>query len=100
MIGTDQLTRNIEKLRKQNKDGIPQLWRRIKFGVRTLPKIDRRFTLFLKEIEDKNLVKFLCANCDNYGELHDVLVPCMKEAERLDCELSENLVKTVLGISA
>jgi len=64
-----------------------------------LPTIDRKFKLFLNEIEDKLLVKFLSEICDNYGELHDVLVPCLREAERLQTEISLELVQQVLNIS-
>ena len=98
LIGTDQLINEIDKLRRRDAKGIPQLYRRIKFGVRTLPQIDRRFEIFLKDIKDQNLRKFLQNKCENYGELHDVLVPCMIEAERLGDPLTLGLVKKVLNI--
>lgn len=97
LIGTDQLLRNIEKMRKKNKDGIPQLYRRIKFGIRELPAIDRSFKDFINGLEPE-LQRFLKTNCDNYGELHDVLVPVYREAERSGQDPTESLVKTVLGI--
>ncbi len=97
LVGTDQLTRNIEKMRKKNKDGIPQLYRRIKFGIRELPPIDRSFKEFLNGLEP-GLQRFIKANCDNYGELHDVLVPVFREAERIGQAPTEELVRTVLGI--
>lgn len=99
LIGTDQLTNQITKLRNKDAKGIPQLYRRIKFGIRHLPTIDRSFKLFLNDIKDKELVKFLREHCDNYGELHDVLVPCMREADRLQAPLSLQLVKKVLNIT-
>ncbi len=98
LMGTDQLTRNLDKLRKKNKEGIPQLYRRIKFGIRYLPTIDRTFKQFLNGINDQNLVKFLRDHCDNYGELHDVLVPAMREAERTSEPLTENFVRTILNL--
>ncbi|TWP31262.1 hypothetical protein ETU08_01920 [Apibacter muscae] len=98
LIGTDQLTKNLDKLRKKNKDGIPQLYRRIKFGIRVLPSIDKTFKQFLNGIEDKGLIQFLKQNCDNYGELHDVLVPAMREADRTGEPLTENFVRTIIGI--
>ena len=98
MIGTDQLIKNIERLKKRNKDGIPQLYRRIKFGIRTLPLIDKSFKQFLNGISDSGLVQFLRKNCDNYGELHDCLVPAMREADRTGEPLTENFVRTVLNI--
>jgi len=98
LIGTSQLIDNLDKLRKKNRSGIPQFYRRIKFGIRELPTIDRSFSMFLKNIEDKNLRNFLKQNCDNYGELHDVLVPAMKEADRTGNELTEDFVRTILGM--
>lgn len=98
LIGTDQLTRNLDKLRKKNKDGIPQLYRRIKFGIRLLPNIDKTFKQFLNGISDTGLIRFLQQNCENYGELHDVLVPAMREADRTGEPLTENFVRTIIGI--
>jgi transcriptional regulator with XRE-family HTH domain len=97
LIGTSQLTDNIEKLKRKNKAGIPQLYRRIKFRIRALPTIDRSFKDFLNGIET-GLKRWLQANCENYGELHDVLVPAMREAERTNQPLTEEFVKMVLGI--
>lgn len=99
LIGTEQLTDNIEKLKKRNKAGIPQLYRRIKFRIRNLPAIDRSYKDFLSAIEP-GLKRWLQRNCDNYGELHDVLVPAMREAERTGKELNEQFVKIVLGVAA
>lgn len=98
LIGTDQLTTNIEKLRRKNKPGIPQFYRRIKFGLRIAPSIDKRFDIFLNDFQDKSLRDFLQSNCDNYGELHDVLVPAMREADRLKQPLNIGLVRKVLNL--
>lgn len=98
MVGTSQLIKNIEKMKKKNKEGIPQFYRRIKFGIITLPVIDKTFKEFLNIIEDKSLQQFIRANCDNYGELHDVIVPAMREADRLNEPLTENFVRTILNM--
>lgn len=98
LIGTSQLIDNLDKLRKKNRSGIPQFYRRIKFGIRELPSIDRTFAMFLESVEDRALRNFLKQNCDNYGELHDVLVPAMKEADRTGEELNENFVRKILGM--
>lgn len=98
LIGTNQLTAKIEKLKNKNAPGMPQFYRRVRFGIRELKPIDTRFKEFLKDIEDPKLVKFLQRICGNYGDLHDVLVPAMREAERLGEPLSENLVRKVLNL--
>lgn len=97
MVGTDQLTRNLDKLRKKNKEGIPQLYRRIKFGIRMLQPVDRSFKQFLNGLEP-GLCRFLKDNCENYGELHDVLVPAKREAERTGNPLNEGFVRTMLNM--
>ena len=99
LIGTDQLNAHLDKLRKKNKDGIPQLYRRIKFGIRILPSIDRSFKQFLNGItSDVKVIAFLREHCDNYGELHDVLVPALREADRSGEPLTENLIRTMLNM--
>jgi DNA transposition AAA+ family ATPase len=98
MIGTDELIDNIDKLRKRKKAGIRQFYRRIKFGIRVLPSIDKTFKGFLNAIEDKQLKQFLQKNCENYGELHDCLVPAMREADRTGEALTEGFVRKVLNI--
>lgn len=99
MIGTEQILRNFEKLKNKNKVGIPQLYRRIKFGIRVIPSIDKRYNEFLGELEDKELIRWLRKNCDNYGELHDVLEPAKREADRLDEPLSYELVMRIHGFN-
>ena len=98
LIGTEQLQQNLEKLKKKNKQGMPQLYRRIKFGMRALPAIDRRYSQFTSDLP-KDLQKWLQQNCDNYGELHDVLVPCRREAERTGQVLDLEFAKIVLGFN-
>lgn len=98
LVGTDQLLTNIETLKRRNKNGIPQFYRRVKFGVRKLEPIDRRFPGFLDDIKDKEIVRFLRENCDNYGELHDVLVPAMREADITGEPLTVEFIKTVLNL--
>ena len=75
-----------------------QFYRRIKFGIRVLPNIDKNYRGFLDNIEDKGLLRFLKANCENYGELHDCLVPAMREADRTGEPLTEAFVRKVLNI--
>lgn len=97
LVGTDQLINNIDKLRKKNKPGIPQFYRRIKFGIRELPSVDRSFKQFISE-EEKEVQKYLRTICDNYGELHDVLVPVRRESDRLEEPVSVSLIKKVLNL--
>lgn len=97
LVGTQQLIDNIDQLRKKNKPGMPQFYRRIKFGIRNLPAVDRNYREFLEGL-DKEVVRYLQVICDNYGELHDVLVPVRREAERIDEEITVDLIKKVLNL--
>ncbi|WEK18190.1 MAG: ATP-binding protein [Candidatus Pedobacter colombiensis] len=97
LIGTNELLTNLDKLLKSHKAGIAQLFRRIRFKIQELPLIDKRFEQFLVETEP-SLKKWLQQNCNNYGELHDVMIPALAEAERSNTPLSVDLVKTVLGL--
>lgn len=99
LVGTKELVNNIEKMARQNKPGIAQLWRRIKFKVQYLPDIDTRFEQFLEEI-DPSVKMWLRKNCENYGELHDVMVPALIEADRLNQPVTLDFIKIVLGIAA
>lgn len=98
LVGTDQLLAHLEQMKRKNKDGIPQFCRRVKFGIRRLEPIDRRFPGFLDDIQDKEIRRFLMEQCDNYGELHDVLVPAKREADITGEPLTVEFIKTVLNI--
>ena len=98
LIGTEQLIDNINILRKKNKPGIPQFYRRIKFGIRYLPSVDKTFKLFLNDIESNEVKKFLRRICDNYGELHDVLVPVKRESERTGEPITIEFIRKVLNL--
>lgn len=98
IIGTDELLDKLDKMRKRKKEGMRQFYRRLKFTVRVLPMINTSFKDFLSDIPDNELKMFLQRNCDNYGELHDALVPALREAERTQEPLTENFVRKVLNI--
>jgi energy-coupling factor transporter ATP-binding protein EcfA2 len=97
LLGTDELIDNLEALKKRKKPGIKQFCRRIKFRTLLLPAIDRKFSDFFTGI-DPDLKRWLQRRCDNYGELHDVLVPAMREADRTGSELTLEFVQAVLGL--
>lgn len=98
LIGTDQLVEKLDRLRMRNKAGIPQLYRRIKYRIRKITPIDRTYKAFISDYPVP-LQKWLKSNCDNYGELHDVMETAMREADRTGEELSEDFVKLVLGVA-
>lgn len=99
IIGTSQLLRNLDRLRKKDKDGIPQFYRRIKFGIRHLDSVDRSFKQFFNElsITNKEVIRFISRECENYGELHDVLVPVLRELDRTGEDLTVNNICKILN---
>lgn len=97
LLGTDQLVDKIEGMKKSNKPGIPQFYSRIRFGIRYLEDINKNYDLFLESVTDKEVRKFIKSVCDDYREVHDLLVPAMREADRLDVPLTVDLLKKILG---
>ena len=97
LIGTDELITNIDRLVKTKKPGIAQLFRRIKFKIHHLAPIDRKYEHFLEGVPAP-VKRWLQEKCENYGELHDVMVPALAEVKRTGEPLTVDLIKTVLGI--
>ncbi|UFK27487.1 MuB-like transposase [Elizabethkingia phage TCUEAP3] len=97
-LGAPEFLDKIERLKMKGKPGMAQWYRRIKFRITKLKDIDTRFHGFIEDIEDPGLVKLLQRECENYGELHDVLVPAKRESIRLSEPLTENLVRKMLNM--
>lgn len=98
LIGTGQLERKIDALRKKDKDGIPQFYSRIKLGIRHIRAIDTSFPDFVADIQDEELAKFIQRFCTDYRQVHDLLVPVLREADRLKVNLTLELVKKYHGL--
>lgn len=99
LIGTTQLTEALERMRRNNKPGAPQFYRRIKAGIKIIPS-SPDFKLFYEKlnITDKGLQKLLNGLCSNYGELHDYLEPALREADERDEPLTENLFRLMYNM--
>lgn len=94
LIGTDQLILTLEKLKQKNKPGIPQFYRRFKAGIRYIAPLDRDFHAFLdNQPYPAGFKNTLRSVCENYGELHDFLVPAMREADEMGVPLTERLFR-------
>lgn len=101
LIGTDQLPTKINRLRSQNRDGMPQFCRRFKAGTRFIETSQRKnFNPILDKlkIEDKGLRKLLYDICDNYGELNDYLEPALREADHEGVELTEDYFRLLYNM--
>lgn len=93
LIGTDQLIDTLERLKKKNKPGIPQFYRRFKAGIRYITPPDRSFDLFFTDRYPAGFKATLRTVCENYGELHDFLVPAMREADEIGVPLTERFFR-------
>lgn len=90
LIGTPQLLDKLEKLKRRDKEGMPQFYRRVKAGIVHISDAISFVPFFEKlGIGDKNLRKLLTDICDNYGELNDYLEPFIKECAEANKPLSE-----------
>jgi len=59
LIGTDQLLTKLQKLKNKNVAGMPQFYRRGKYGIRQLRDIDTKYRKILEGIKDKSLIKII-----------------------------------------
>src|SRR5436190_10168572 len=95
LIGTTQLLDSLERMKKSNRSGAPQFYRRIKAGIKIIPVYNDFKPFFEKfKIEDKGLRKLLNEICSNYGELHDYLEPVLRDADETEQALTETYFRT------
>lgn len=101
LIGTPQLITKLDRMRKGEIEGMSQFYRRFKAGIREFTDIDKdkHFKPFLEQIEDQNLRDLLMTLADNYGELTDYIGHALKEADRMNLPLTEELFKHLFGLS-
>lgn len=98
LIGTQQLIKSMDKMRRKDANGMPQLYRRLKGGIRIID--DRRnFQPFFDKFDiDKGLQRLLINICENYGELNDYLEPALKESDRAGVPLTENFFRVMYNM--
>jgi predicted XRE-type DNA-binding protein len=86
LIGTEQLYTLIKDVKTKDKQSGPQLYRRLKAGIREI-KVEqvkeRRYAPFFEMlgITDNAFIKLICNQCDNYGELNAYIEPAMRKAD-------------------
>lgn len=97
LIGTQELLDKINRMVLRRKPGIAQLYRRIKFKTHYVPAIDKQYPLFIDTLS-REVKSWLKANCNNYGELTDVLRPVYRESDRLNQPITVQFIEMVLGL--
>jgi DNA transposition AAA+ family ATPase len=95
LIGTPKLILKLDQLREADEDGMPQLYRRYKAGVRHARSINREaaYPEFLSMVEDQGLRTLLMNIADNYGELNRYLEPALRESEAMGEPLTERFFR-------
>jgi AAA domain len=98
LIGTSQLIKRLEYMKKKDRSGVPQFYRRIKACIRYISSTPDFTPFFEKHSIEKNLRRLLCELCENYGELHDYLEPALREADEQEVPLTENLFRIIYNM--
>lgn len=96
LMGTPKLLSMLESAKKRDAAGAPQLWRRLKPGVRVVPtNLSKGLELFYKELKvtDTGLQHLLNQLCENYGELFGYLEPALREADEAAEDLTEDFFR-------
>lgn len=95
LLGTKQLQNKIEKLKEDDEEGMPQLYRRFKAGLRIVRDIEKvtMFSPFLDLVEDEGVREMALNLADNYGELNKYIEPALREASIMNMPLTENFYK-------
>lgn len=100
LIGTDQLISKLTRLKRYDKSGIPQFYRRVKAGIRYVATGKNFMPFFEQYVEDKGLRRLLNEICENYGELNDYLEPAMREADETGQPLTEQFFRIMYNMPA
>jgi|WetSurMetagenome_2_1015567.scaffolds.fasta_scaffold00268_26 DNA transposition AAA+ family ATPase len=108
LIGTPQLIRNLERMKKRDAIGIPQFVSRFKANTvylndirRIDPKTndDHTFEEFFVDIKDEGLKALIRGVCEDYRMLHDYLVPAFEKAEVMNTPLDEKFFRMINGLT-
>lgn len=96
LIGTNQLKKKLDKMKEKDKDGIPQLYSRLKAGFRHLNDIDRSFDMFFKEFPvNAEVKKTLLKYVENYRELNRYLEDAFRQADEMNLPLTDELFRQI-----
>lgn len=98
LIGTQQLIDDLIKMKRKNRGGVPQFYRRIKACIRNVSTSFDFTPFFEKHSVEKPLRRLLNELCENYGELHDYLEPALREADERDEPLTEDLFRLMYNM--
>ena len=95
-IGTKQLETKMERAKNSHMEGGPQYFRRCKMSIRQINTVVN-FDPFFKElgVTDAKVQRLALRECENYGELHDLLEPALREADLNEVPVTVDLIRTI-----
>lgn len=96
LIGTDQLTNDLEKLSRKNEKGMPQFYDRFRSWERRLRPIDRNFSEFLSAFSlEPGLKDLILKICSSYRNLADRMELALRKADEKGVPLTEDFFRIV-----
>jgi hypothetical protein len=98
LIGTSQLIKQLQWMKKKDRGGVPQFYRRIKACIRYINSTPDFAPFYEKYSIERGLRRLLGELCENYGELHDYLEPALREADEQEVPLTENLFRIIYNM--
>lgn len=102
LIGTHRLYGRMMNINEKGgslrqREALPELYRRFKAHHKNITPINKKrdFAPFFKKYipGEAGLQELLCKICENYGELHDYLVPALQEADEAKTPLTEDMFR-------
>lgn len=99
LVGTPDLLRRLEILKRKEIGGMPQFIRRFKAKTTALESVNRSFPDFKSIVSNAGVWRLATSMCDNYGELHDYLEPAIREARENNEELNEAFFRELYNLS-
>lgn len=85
----------------RQREALPELYRRFKAYHKIITPIDKKRdfkAFFTRYVADKGLQTLLMEVCENYGELHDYLVPALEDAAEEGKPLTEDYFRTMYNL--
>lgn len=102
IMGTPNWYRKMKRQRDNERDIVPQVFRRFMSGLKTVflsSVSDTDVKDICKEIgiNDRYVVNKVCDDVDNYGDLHDTILVLQRAADAQGCKINRQLYENEYG---
>lgn len=102
IMGTPNWYRKMKRQRDNERDIVPQIFRRFMSGLKTV-HLSRVSESDVKDIckeigiNDRYVVNKVCDDVDNYGDLHDTILVLQRAAAAQGCKINRELYENEYG---